>query len=141
MTKPTRTGATALAPVDVVLAAALLTLAGFQVALALGAPWGAAAWGGTHDGALPAGLRAGSAVAALVWVGVALVVLRRLLGPVGRRRTLLVVAVYSCLGVLLNAASPSSLERAIWAPFCVVVAVLSWWSWRAARSEGAPAST
>ena len=141
MTKPTRTGATALAPVDVVLAAALLTLAGFQVALALGAPWGAAAWGGTHDGALPAGLRAGSAVAALVWVGVALVVLRRLLGPVGRRRTLLVVAVYSCLGVLLNAASLSSLERAIWAPFCLAVAVLAWWAWRAARSEAAPEST
>jgi hypothetical protein len=37
-TQPARTGATGLAPVDVVLAAALLTLAGFQAALALGAP-------------------------------------------------------------------------------------------------------
>jgi hypothetical protein len=134
-TEPTRTGR-----LDLALAVALLVLAAFQVALALGAPWGAAAWGGSNDGMLPAGLRVGSAVAASVWVVAALVVLRRLLGPVGRRRTLLVVAVYSSLGVVLNAASPSSLERAMWAPFCLVVAALAWWSWRAARSESASAS-
>jgi len=39
-----------------------------------------------------------------------------------------------------NAASPSSLERAIWARFCLVVAVPAGWSWRAARSEAASAS-
>jgi hypothetical protein len=133
-------GQSRLGVVDVVLAAALLVLAGFQVALALGVPWGEAAWGGAHGGALPTGLRVTSAVAATVWVAVALVVVRLLLGPVGRRRTLLVVAVYSSAGVLMNAASPSSLERAIWAPFCLVVAVLAWRSWRATRSGAASTS-
>lgn len=33
--------------------ALLLVVAGFQLALAFGAPWGAAAWGGRHPGVLP----------------------------------------------------------------------------------------
>ena len=49
------------------VAAAVLVLAGagFQAALAAGAPWGAAAYGGRAarpDGTLPAGYRAGSAL-------------------------------------------------------------------------------
>jgi hypothetical protein len=135
-----RAGRTSLRGAEALLVVALLLLAGFQLALALGAPWGVASWGGGHEGVLPAGLRAASAVAAAVWVVVALVVGRRLMGPVGRRRVLLVLAVYSSLGVLLNAASPSVAERAIWAPFCLVTAALAWWCWRLARSE-APASS
>jgi hypothetical protein len=49
----------------------------FQVALALGAPWGAAAWGGTTHGPLPANLRIASAVAGTVWAVAAVIVLRR----------------------------------------------------------------
>jgi hypothetical protein len=60
------------------LAVALLALAAaFQVALAAGAPWGAAAYGGRADtsGVLPAAYRLGSGVAALVLVGAMWVVL------------------------------------------------------------------
>lgn len=126
-------------PADVVLGALLLVQAAFQAALAAGAPWGAAAWGGSTDGVLPTGLRAASAAAAVVWVLLALVVLHRLLGPVGRRRTLLVLAVYLTLGVLLNLASPSVVERAVWVPFTLVSAALAWWCWRAARRPVPPA--
>jgi len=38
----------------------------FQIALALGAPWGNAAWGGRHDGVLPVRLRIASAVVGIV---------------------------------------------------------------------------
>ena len=44
----------------------MLLMGLFQVALALGAPWGALAWGGQHGGTLPAGYRWGSAFANIV---------------------------------------------------------------------------
>lgn len=109
-------------------------LAGFQLALALGAPWGEAAWGGRNVGVLPADLRAGSAIATLVWLALGAIAIGRLLGPNGRRRTLLGAAVYISLGVAANAASPSALERAIWVPATVVGAGLAWSAWRRARS-------
>src|SRR5918996_2324546 len=48
--------------------AGFLLVAGFQVGLALGAPWGRAAWGGSHEGRLPGNLRVASGFAALFWV-------------------------------------------------------------------------
>ena len=105
----------------------------FQVALAAGAPWGAAAWGGANAGVLPVGFRVASGVSALVWVGVAAVAAGRLLGPVGRRRLLLGVAAYSTLGVAMNAASPSDVERAVWVPATLVGAGLAWMAWRESR--------
>jgi hypothetical protein len=61
------------------LAVALLALAAaFQVALAAGAPWGAAAYGGhaaSGDGALPRRYRLGSGAAAAVLLGAMWVVL------------------------------------------------------------------
>jgi hypothetical protein len=61
------------------LAAALLALAvAFQVGLAAGAPWGAAAYGGravSGDDALPTVYRLGSGLAALVLLGAMWVVL------------------------------------------------------------------
>lgn len=46
--------------------ALFLAAAAFQTALAAGAPWGAAAWGGDHHGTLPVGYRLGSAGSAAV---------------------------------------------------------------------------
>jgi hypothetical protein len=109
-------------------------LAAFQLALALGAPWGAAAWGGANEGVLPTGLRVGSAVAVVVWLGIAGVAAGRLLGETGRRRTLLGAAIYGSVGIALNAASPSALERAVWVPGTVLGAGLAWMAWREARS-------
>jgi hypothetical protein len=60
------------------LAVALLALAAaFQLGLAVGAPWGAAAYGGrvVSHGALPAGYRLGSGVAVLVLLAASWVVL------------------------------------------------------------------
>ncbi len=50
-----------------IVAVVLLSIiAAFQLALALGAPWGEAAWGGQNPGVLPRGLRIASGIAALV---------------------------------------------------------------------------
>lgn len=107
----------------------------FQVTLAAGAAWGAAAWGGANAGVLPVGFRVASGVSAVVWAGVAAVAAGRLLGPVGRRRLLLGVAAYSTLGVALNAASPSGVERAVWVPATLVGAGLAWMAWRESRAR------
>ena len=74
-------------------AVALLTLAaGFQLGLAAGAPWGAAAYGGrvvTADGAVPTAYRLASAAAVLVLLGAMWVVLASASviahGPVSQR--------------------------------------------------------
>ena len=54
----------------------LAGLAGFQALLAVGVPWGRAAWGGGRA-ELNLGLRVGSAAAAVVFLGAALVVRRQ----------------------------------------------------------------
>lgn len=81
----------------------------------------------------PAGLRAASAGAVVVWLLAAGVADGRVLGPIGRRRLLTVAAAYLTLGVAVNAASRSKVEAVIWAPACAVAAVLAWRAVRAAR--------
>ena len=57
-------------------------LVAFQLAIAFGAPFGRASWGGRHKGVLPTRLRTASAVAAVVWSLAALLILGRAgLGP------------------------------------------------------------
>lgn len=100
---------------------------GFQVALAAGAPWGSAAWGGAHPGTLPTNLRVASAASAGVWTGIALLTARRGGRPVPALVPTLVpdralatvlwgLTGLSALGVVLNLATPSPVERALWAP-------------------------
>ena len=119
------------------LAVLLIVLAVFQACLALGVPWGSAAWGGASEGVLPSGLRVASGLTALVWTWVALVVLGRFLAARGRRRVLLLLAIVMTIAVVMNLATPSAIERALWAPFSVIVALASWACWwrerRAAR--------
>lgn len=105
-------------------------LVAFEVALAAGAPWGAAAWGGTHDGVLPTGLRVASAAGAAVWSGAALVALRqggwRTPAPLPARRLRLatgLLAGYAGVGTLMNLVSRSDVERALWTPTALVLAV------------------
>ena len=117
-----------LASVASIVAAVLsLVLAAFQAALALGAPWGRAAYGG-GVAELPPRLRASSAVAVVVWVGAALVVLRRaghgVWAPVSDAWLPVVAWVLvglGVVGVLLNAITRSPLERAIWLPVSIVL--------------------
>ena len=101
------------------------TTALFQVALAIGAPWGAAAWGGQHPGVLPARTRWASAGSALVLASVAVVAgTPDLVGPVLRRRVLVGATGYFALGTVINAASRSPVERAIWTPVALTTAGL-----------------
>ncbi|WP_225752824.1 hypothetical protein [Actinotalea sp. Marseille-Q4924] len=110
------------------LAAALLMgLVVFQVALAAGAPWGRAAYGGAAA-RVPGRLRASSAVAAVVWAGVLLVVLRRAgyavwapLPDSWLPTATVLVVVLLVVACVLNAITPSRLERAIWLPVSVLL--------------------
>ena len=114
------------------IAAAVLfgTLASFQVALAAGLPWGEAAWGGGRA-ELGVELRMASGVQAVLAVGFALVVLRRarhsVWAPLPRQwlpaATWVLMGVMA-LGTLMNAASRSPIERALWTPIALSLAVL-----------------
>ncbi|WP_432987147.1 hypothetical protein [Dactylosporangium sp. CA-233914] len=102
----------------------------FQLALAMGAPLGRAAWGGAISGQLPAGLRAASVLAMLIWSFAALVVLARVgLGPLPPVAwttwiTWILFGLLS-LGTLMNVASSSPWERYFWGPYALVLAVLT----------------
>jgi hypothetical protein len=112
-----------------VIAVALLSvILGFQAALALGAPWGAAAWGGRHPGVLPTGLRIASTIAAIavypLIIGIVLASADLIdvdWLPAGAGAMWLLTGVFA-LGVLANGASPSRVER-MWAPVSAVIAI------------------
>jgi hypothetical protein len=113
----------------VAAAVGFLAIATFQVALALGAPLGRAAWGGASV-ELSVGLRIASAFAVAVWVFAALVVLRRagyrvplVASGVSRWGTWIIVGL-SVLGALMNFASPSNWERFLWGPVALILGVL-----------------
>jgi hypothetical protein len=102
-------------------AALLVSISVFQVLLALGAPWGSAAYGGAAagpDGVLPPGLRVASAVAALI-LGVAAwlilaradLVLRGPLSPRLLRWGARVITAFMVLNTLSNLSSSSPVER------------------------------
>ena len=111
----------------VVTAAGFGAVALFQAALALGAPFGRAAWGGGHAGTLPPSLRLASAVAIAIWAFAAVLVLERagfslVSLPVGvvRWGTWTLVGLLA-LGALMNLASPSPWERFLWGPATLVL--------------------
>jgi hypothetical protein len=97
----------------------------FQIALALGAPAGAAAWGGAHPGVLPTRLRGASAVVGVfVYSPTALLIVDSGgvidigwdVSPVW----LWVLAGLFLLGTLANAASRSKVER-VWAAVSLAI--------------------
>ncbi len=99
----------------------------FQVALALGAPAGAAAWGGAHPGVLPTRLRVASAVVGVfVYPPIALLILDSGgvidIGWDVSPSWLWVLAGLFLLGTLANAASRSKAER-VWAPVSLTIAL------------------
>lgn len=100
----------------------------FQLALVLGAPWGAASWGGQRAGTLPSGLRAASAAAAVILAVLAWIVLATAdvvdapwpsawNGP-----ATWVATAYFAIGTLVNAISRSRVER-LWAPVAGATAI------------------
>ncbi|WP_456844126.1 hypothetical protein [Cellulomonas sp. P5_C6] len=119
------------------LAAGLMvTTAAFQAALALGAPWGDAAYGGATSGVLASEQRISSAIAVPVYLAVAAVAAGRVGSPTVRRRVLQAASVVMAAGAVLNLASPSLVERLLWVPVTVVAAVALW---RAAPDLPTPA--
>jgi len=125
--------------VAIVLVTGLLIVVAFQAALTLGAPFGAAAMGGTNPGKLPDAVRLVSGFLTLVWFLAAMVVLARggrALVPVphavARVGTWVLVGLLG-VGAVMNFASSSPWERWGWGPFtlimltlCVVLARRDW---------------
>ena len=98
----------------------------FQLALALGAPWGAYAMGGTFPGVFPPVMRVAALVQIALLAVLALTILAR--GGVVRvpsRRAVHILAWlvtgFMAVGVVLNIITPSSMERMIWAPVAVIL--------------------
>lgn len=103
-------------------------IAVFQLLLALGAPWGQAAWGGGQEGTLPQELRFASTISMVIFIGAAIIVLGRA-GYWGTRfsdlfrRGTWVLAVLLALGAVMNLASSSVWERFLWAPVALAIAL------------------
>jgi hypothetical protein len=98
----------------------------FQLALALGAPWGRYAMGGAFPGVYPPPMRVAAVVQIAILAGVALIVLARadLVLPQWRRASrwlVWVVVAFLGVGVVLNLITPSPMERLIWAPVAVIL--------------------
>ena len=115
---------------SIIAAVGFGVLAIFQLAIALGAPFGRASWGGSHTAELPIELRVASGIAVGVYVFAALVILGRggvaispLSGGVARWGAWIIVGLIA-VGSLMNFASPSDWERFMWGPFALVLTVL-----------------
>lgn len=108
--------------------ALLAVITVFQIALALGAPWGAAAWGGKHPGVLPRKLRLASGIVAVVVYPLLAMIILAAAGkmpielPFDERIALWVLAGFFALGALANLASRSRVERR-WAPVAAGLAI------------------
>ena len=120
-----------LAKVSATAAAVLMGgVSAFELALLAGVPWGNAAFGGA-EAVLSPPLRIAAAVSVLVWAGAALVVLRRaghrVWAPLPTKAlpiAVWVLAGYTAIGILVNAISPSPIERMIWVPLTAVISAL-----------------
>ncbi len=98
----------------------------FQIALASGAPWGAYAMGGAFPGQFPPTLRIAALIQAGLLFGMALIVLARagLILPGWWRASrwlIWFVVGFAALSLILNLITPSTGERAIWAPVAFVL--------------------
>jgi hypothetical protein len=108
-------------------ATGLAGTAAFQLLLALGVPWGRAAWGGGHD-RLPTPLRVASALSAVVLAIAAFVILGRTgyeSGPSALFRwgtwALVGLLAFSALG---NFASRSRWEKLLLGPVALLMSLL-----------------
>ncbi len=93
----------------------------FQIALALGAPWGSAAMGEAFPGQYPPAMHVAAVFQAALIALIAGAVLSRAGVALPRwsrasRWLVWIVAAFLAVGLVLNFATPSAAERAIWAP-------------------------
>jgi hypothetical protein len=114
----------------VVFATVVAGVIAFQVALALGAPWGAYAMGGKFQGRYPPAMRVAAVGQALLLALAGVIVLSTaglVLPSVSQALPWLIwlVVAFSGVSVVLNAITPSTGERRIWVPVAVVMLVSS----------------
>lgn len=107
----------------------LVAITAFQLALALGAPWGAAAWGGQNPGVLPQPLRIASAIAAIVVYPLIIALVLASAGLIGDDwlpvdGTLIMwgLAVLLGIGAVMNVISRSAPERR-WGAVALTIAL------------------
>lgn len=102
----------------------------FQLALALGAPWGEFTMGGRFPGRLPPKMRIAALVQIMILLVLAAIVLIRSglafsqyysIGATG----IWFVAAFFVLGSIVNLITPSKGERAIWAPVNILLLTTS----------------
>lgn len=98
----------------------------FQLALALGAPWGEYAMGGSFPGVFPTPMRVAAAVQAVLLAAMAGLMLSRAgialpqwLGAPGWLSW--GVVAFSAVSLVLNAITPSAGERRVWLPVAVIM--------------------
>ena|SRR5688572_16455095 len=102
----------------------------FQLALALGAPWGGYAMGGAFPGRFPPPLRVAAVIQAVV-IGLLAVVVLSAAGLVlpdlaaGFPWLVWVPVAVSAIAVVLNSISRSAGERRIWVPVAMLLLVSS----------------
>jgi len=108
----------------VVFALFAALLVGFQIALALGAPWGHLAMGGRWPGRYPVHVRLMAILQGALMVGFAWVVLAHA-GLIVQNTVpgwaIWVVLAFSSLGAVLNLITPSLAERKLWGPVALAM--------------------
>lgn len=114
----------------VVFALVTTGIIAFQLALALGAPWGSYAMGGKFPGRYPTPMRVAAVAQAALLGLLAVIVLSKaelVLPSVSRALPSLIwlAVAFSALSVVLNAITPSSGERKLWVPVAVVMLITS----------------
>ena len=102
----------------------------FQIALAVGAPWGIYAMGGAFPGQFPPAMRIAAVVQAALMMLMSAVLLSRagVVLPVWSRASRWLVWLIVAIGaasLVMNIATPSSDERMIWAPVAFLLLVCS----------------
>jgi len=102
----------------------------FQLALALGAPWGEMAMGGKFPGRFPPKMRFAALVQMVLLVLISLVVLTRadfVFGEYMDFSTSAIwgVVVFCVVSAILNTITTSKKERMLWAPVTIVLLICS----------------
>ncbi|MCA9397611.1 hypothetical protein KC573_02175 [candidate division WWE3 bacterium] len=106
----------------------LFSLSLFQVGLIAKKPWGKLAWGGNYQ-VLPDKLRIASVASIAIYILFAVVFLEKagLISVINNeaytQNAMWFVAIYSGLGIFLNAISRSPLERKVMTPVALVLGV------------------
>lgn len=102
----------------------------FQLALALGAPWGEMAMGGKFPGRFPTAMRVAALFQIVILVFIALIVLARAgifleAFSAFAESAIWGVVIYSLLGTILNIMTPSKKERILWVPVTMGLLICS----------------